>query len=451
MSKSRKISVRAHTSAYLSAAAAAAFLSAYSLYIGYDLVALIAIAIALTSFPVLALTDRIVFDGKRLRRTGPFWQLYMMATGRRRRAKPRAVVHVETEAVRALRRGARVTYLYRTSFYTADHAFCIGSGRGFREMIMTVLPLVSEGSLDIRSAELRDHLKQAWEVSARARELQIPSSDVLDARAMLSKYGRGSASLVELPEPEQVERSEQLRSVANQLRTNGRLIQSLEAFRRALRLTPRNGRLIYEFARCLQSLAAANRDPMLDRKAQAMLRLAERRSAGDSELMSRLGETYFSVGAWRRAENIFRKAADTGTAGYRIFRGLGELALRDGKIAHAIHHFSRSAEHAKPAALFHWARAEADYLRHLNDDEEYMELEIGRINLFDTFEGARRTTLKIFGFGLALVISGLLMSAELLANIGWAVSGVSLLIWLGATILKHSFAARIPFELLDKD
>src|SRR5262249_14473564 len=138
------------------------------------------------------------------------------------------------------------------------------------------------------------------------------------------------------------QKAEELRTVANQLRTNGKLVQSLEAFRRALRLMPENGRLIYEFARCLQSLAAAKRDPWLERKSAAMLRLAERHSGADGDLLTRLGETYFSLGAWRGAERVFRKAVDSETAGYRIFRGLGELAMRDGKMAHAINYFARS-------------------------------------------------------------------------------------------------------------
>ena len=214
---------------------------------------------------------------------------------------------------------------------------------------------------------------------------------------------------------------------------------------------PANGRLIYEFARCLQSLAATKRDTHLERRAKAMLRLAERRSANDTDLLGRLGETYFAFGSWRRAENVFKRAAETGRAGYRIFRGLGELALRDGKIAHAINHFTKSAEIASHGPLFRWARSEADYLRRLNDDEEYMELEIGRINLYDTFDGIRKTTVRIFAFGLLLLVSGLLGSIAVVTDIGWAVAGVALVISLAAGLLKQAFASRLPFSLLDKE
>lgn len=450
MQKISKISVRAQTSAYLSAAAGGSFLSAYLLYAGYDTFALISALFSVICYPFLAFSDRIVFDGKRLGRSGFAWQMWMTATGQRRKVKPRSVVHVETEALRAFRRGSNVTYLYRTSLYSDDVSFRFGSGRGYREMIKVVLPLISEGCLDVRSAELRDHLTDASAALKRARSLNIPSADVLNTGAILSKDERRSTAKTS-PGEDEIRRSDELRSVANELRANGRLLQALEAFRRALRLTPNNGRLLFEFGRCLQSLAAAKRDERLDRRSLAMLRLAELRSGGDTHLLSRLGETYFSIGAWRRAENVFKKAVDQGAKGYRTFRGLGELALRDGKIAHAINYFAQSAQVAKPSQVSRWANAETEYLRRLNEDDEYMELELGRINLFDTFDGACRTSVKVFGFGLALIIIGISSGVVLITDVGWAVSGIALAISLASYALKQTFASRIPFGLIDKE
>ena len=439
------------TRSYLSAFAAGLFLSGYLLYIGYESAALFPGVLSLLFYPALALQDRIVFDGKRLSRSGLLWRLQRLATGQRYTVKPRAIVHVETEALRALRRGPNVTYLYRTSFFGSDVSFSIGTGRGYREMIVSVLPLIPDGCLDVRSLELRDHLRDFSLVNARARAMQIPGSDVLDTGEIFAKTERSVTSEQRVAGRDETKKAEELRNLANQLRANGRLLQALEAFRRAVHIMPANGRLIYEVARCLQSLAAAKRDAKLEHRAQAMLRLAERRSANDTDLLGRLGETYFSFGAWHRAENVFKRAAETGSAGYRIFRGLGELALRDGKIAHAIHHFSRSAEAARHGPLFRWAKSEAEYLRRLNDDEEYMELEISRINLYDTFDSVRSTSIKIFCFGLLVLISGLLGNIGLVTEIGWAVSGVALVIGLVSAILKQTFAARIPFSLLDKD
>jgi tetratricopeptide (TPR) repeat protein len=311
--------------------------------------------------------------------------------------------------------------------------------------------MIPDGCLDVRSVELRDHFVKVSSAIEHAKSLKIPRSDVLEEGAADNKRDRRISDPEIVPTEEASVRSDELRKVANELRANGRLLQAIEAFRRALRLTPRNAPLIYEFARCIHSLASAKRDSRLSRKAQAMLRLAELRSTDDTDLLTRLGETYFSMGEWRRAEHVFKKAAETGRAGYRIFRGLGELALRDGKIAHAINYFSNSAEVAGPRPLLRWAREEAEYLRHINDDEEYMGVEVGRINLFDSLEGIRRTAVRIFCFGLVVIGVGLISAVEVITNVGWAVSGVALVIAIVSGISKQMFASRIPFELMDKE
>ena len=250
--------------------------------------------------------------------------------GNRRAVKPNQIIRVETEAVRALRRGSNVVYLYRTTLHTDESSFRIGSGRHFRKFVTTVLPLIPDACLDVRSLELRDYFKDSASLNAFVRSMKLPRSDVLEIAAILKKENIRAKHTSAIDGEEKI-KAEQFQALANQLRTSGRLLQALEAFRRALKMCATNGRLIYEFARCLQSVAASQKDPSLDRKAHAMLRLAERRSRGDHALLERLGEAYFSHGAWRRAEAVFRKLADSGPVSYRILRGLGELALRDGK------------------------------------------------------------------------------------------------------------------------
>jgi len=442
--------VRAHTAAYLAASATGSFLAAYFVYIELDRIALSTILLSLLFYPVLAFTDRVVYDGRRLYRTGLIWKIWMKLTGQPRRIRPRSIVHVETETLRALRRGTNITYLYRTTLFGANISFRIGSGAGYRNMIRDVLPLIPEGCLDIRSLELRDHLINPSMALGHARALNIPRSDVLDPTGALDS-ARGNRRERYVADADQVQKADELRTVANELRANGRLVQAIEAFRRAFRLNPRNGPLLYDFGRCMQSLAAAKKDPALERRSRAILRLAEAHSAGDVDLLTRLGETYFSAGLWQRAENAFKKASASKAAGYRIFRGLGELALRDGKIAHAINYFAQSAEVAKSKQLFRWATAETEYLRRINDDDEYMELELGRINLFDTFNGVRRTSLRIFLFGVLVTILGLFGGGEIVAEVGWAISGVSLFTSIASTLLRQTFASRIPFEMLNKD
>jgi len=250
------------------------------------------------------------------------------------------------------------------------------------------------------------------------------------------------------PDPDH---AQELRDIANKLRVSGYFPQALEAFRRALLLSPRDGWLLFEFARCLYSFAAAERDKRLERRALAASRLSEKYAAEDSDLLVRLGEWYFQVGDIRRAGNAFRSVIEKLGENFRAARGLAELALRDGKIAHVIHHFSTANRLADTPSLRRWSRDEADYFSNLNSDEEYMELEISRVNMLDIVESSKRTALRITFLALPAVIVGVLLDDPLIANIGWAVSAVALLIWTCLTITARTLSHRIPYDLVETD
>ena len=161
------------------------------------------------------------------------------------------------------------------------------------------------------------------------------------------------------PQPEVVTgKADDLRDLANELRVSGYFLQALEAFRRALLIRPRDGHLLFEFARCLHSFAGVERDPRLERRALAALRLSERRASGDDDMLVRLGEWYFQIGEWRRAGNVFNNALERLGENFRTARGLAELALRDGKIAHVIHHFSTANRVAETSSLRRWSKGE---------------------------------------------------------------------------------------------
>jgi hypothetical protein len=229
------------------------------------------------------------------------------------------------------------------------------------------------------------------------------------------------------------------------------LLQALEAFRRALVLRPRDGRLLFEFARCLHSFAGTTRDPHLERRAMAASRLSERNAVGDDDLLVRLAEWYFEIGEWRRAGNVFQRVSDRIGASFRAARGLAEIALRDGKIAHVIHHFATAGRVAETPALRRWSRAEADYFSNLHADEEYMEMEISRVNLLDGVERSKKTTLRIAFFAFPMILVGILFEDDQVTNVGWAVSTVSLLIWTGLIITARMLSQRIPYELVESE
>lgn len=332
-------------------------------------------------------------------------------------------------------------------------AFASGS-EDYRQMIGKILPLLPENVLDNRSIELRDYLAEPKEILMKAEFARIPSADVLEnslnefqnpAKNTRAKTGDRKTG------GEEFERADYLRRLANELRVSGYLLQSLEAFRRALLINPKDAWLIFDFARCLHSFAGSEKNEKLRRKSIAALRLAEKRaSAEDGELLARLGESYFQYGDWRRAASVFKRAAETVKQSFRSARGLAEIALREGKIAHVIHHFVAAHRLADAPALRRWTQNETDYFSRLNRDDDYMEMEVSRVNLLENLESAKKTCLKIAFAGFPAIIFGL-VSDDLIANVGWATSCVALLVWVGVMFSQSLLSSRVPMDFDEEE
>jgi tetratricopeptide (TPR) repeat protein len=248
------------------------------------------------------------------------------------------------------------------------------------------------------------------------------------------------------PTPVEEEKAEDLRSLANELRVSGHLLRALEAFRRALILKPADAGLLFEFARCLHSFAKAERDTKLERRSVAALRLTERRAGKDRELLIRLGEWYFQIGQWDRASRVFQDILERLGEDFRTARGLAEIALREGKIAHVIHHFSTAGRVAENASLRRWSNNEAMYFSQLNSDDEYMELEIRRVSMLRTVERSQRTAIMAAFLGMPLVIWGVLGDDDLVTKLGWAISMVGVVIWTLLMISSRMLADRLPYD-----
>lgn len=445
------VSVRVSPHGYFTALFLATFISAFLFYIENDLAGVFIFGLSWILVPSFALNDRIEFDGRRLSRTGLVPRLWAWVNTSRRSLKVSDIEQVETQSVRSMRRGGNVYYRYRTQIRGKGLNISIASGgEDFRRMLKGILPKLADNVLDTRSIELRDHLADPKETLMRAEFARIPSADVLESSL------RDTRGNKRRPHPDHTietgdDRADDLRDLANALRVSGYFPQALEAFRRALVLRPRDGRLLFDFARCLHSFAGMERSAKLERRALAALRLSERRSADDGDLLVRLGEWYFQIGEWRRAENVFQTALERIGENFRTARGLAEIALREGKIAHVIHHFATANRIAETPSLRRWAKGEADYFSHLNSDEEYMDLEIGRVNMLDGVERSKKTTLRITFFALPAIIFGVLFEEGLIANIGWAVSGVAVMIWTGLTFTARMLSQRIPYDLVEQD
>ncbi len=447
-------SIRVSPNSYFTALVLTTFFSGFLFYIESDLMALLLFGAGTVIIPILAWTDKITFDGKRLNRTGYLPRFWSYINNSSNRLKISDIEQVETQALRALKRGGNVFYRYRTSVIGKGRKFVFASGgEEYRKMVHFLFPLLSENVLDYRSIELRDNLAEPKETLLKAEFAKIPSAEVLEdsLESYLSDKSRRVTKNEDEIGQDEIEKADYLRKLANELRISGYLIQSLEAFRRALVLNPRSAWLLFEYGRCLHSFAGSERNPKLQKKSFAALRLAEKRGGHDREFLERLGESYFQYGDWKRADKVFNKAIEVAEESFRSVRGLAEIALRNGKLAHVIHHFGAAYRLAETPALRRWTQSENEYFSRLNSDDEYMELEVSRVKMVETLDDAKKTTLRITLFGIPLIMVGLIFEEQVLSNLGWAISSIALLIWVGLIMSRNLLSNRIPHELVEND
>ncbi len=448
-----KHSVRVSPGSYLSVMFVAAFFSSLSLYLEYNYAGFFLLFLSLLIVPILAFSDRIIFDGRVLRRSGIVPSLWTRAKGIRRRLKIRDVEQVDSQSLRGIRRGGKVTYRYRTTFRGKGIQYSVVSGgAAYRRFIRSILPELDLDVLDARSIELREHLIEPSAVLERAKASAIPPPEVLE-NSMKAVRGRKRTDDAVSESPAgnlDPAKATALRSLANELRVSGALLQALEAFRRAVLYSPRDGWLLFEFGRCMQAFAGTESDDRLHRRGAALMRLAEQRAGTDPELLTRLGETYVQVGDWKRASSVFRRAADSFSDNFRAVRGLAEIALREGKIAHVIHNFAAANRNTGNTALQRWTKGEMQYFSRLHEDDEYMELEISRVNLLDSLVRARGFALTVAMVGMPLILAGLLLELSQVTNIGWVAACVAIVSWSVLSVMQRMLADRIPFELLER-
>ena len=444
LAERRACAIRVPPNNYFVAVFLATFLAAFLVYLEFDLAALLLFASAWLVIPFLLATDKIVFDGQALERTGLIPKLWARINRRPRRLPIGEIEQIETQALRALKRGGSVFYRYRTTVTGGEGlSFTFASGgEDYRLMVAALFPKVNEDALDNRSIELRDYLTEPKETLMKADFARLPSTEVLESA--INDFQISAKKIKSANTTEDAEKAEYLRQLANELRLSGHLLQALEAFRRALLLNPNDAWLIFEFARCLHSFAGAERDEKLESKARAALRLAEIRGRRDSELLARVGESYFQYGDWERARKVFQKALEAAQENFRSVRGLAEIALREGKIAHVIHHFAAAVHFADTKALENWARGENEYFSRLNADEKYMEREIRRIRRLEGALRGKRMALRFALTGFAAIIIGI-FSDDFIINLGWTLSAVSLLIWTGLIMSGNLLAERSAF------
>jgi tetratricopeptide (TPR) repeat protein len=443
----RLASVRVSPGAYLATASALTFIAILLLRAELDLEALLTITCAWLVTPLLAYTDRISFDGQRLTRRGIVPFVHKIVRRRSVVLQTDEIERIETSAVRTLRRGGRVRYRYRSEVAGRGVSFVFASGgESYRRMVRVLFPLLSDEKLDARSSELRDYLASPQTLSITLNHLRLASTDVLDNAAEDFQNGarknvRHGRAVKELRRSTDFERGRLLRRAANELRAAGRLREAAEAFRRALLVTPRDGWLVYEFARFLRSQASAISDARLLARARAALRLAARRGGDNALLLTRIGESFFEFGDFEPAQRLFRRALELNPLAFRAEIGLAELALRNGKLAHVIHHYNAASRIAPDDSLARFARRESDYYTRLNEDDDYLTAELRRINWLQYLHQARRIAMRLSIAGLVLGISGPSIDPSL-ESVGWSLASSAVIAWIAVASFSRFLARR---------
>lgn len=444
----RLASVRVSPGSYLAAASVLTFVAVLLIRSERDVLALAALAVAWLIIPVLALTDRIEFDGHSVTRRGPGPFLLRRIAGLQKELSIPEFEKVDTQAVRTLRRGGRVRYRYRTMIVGKNTEFTFASGgRSYRQMVRQLFPLIHEDKLDLRTMELRDYLCDPKPLNRELHSLQLASGAVLDGATLDFKLGGRRQPPADLTVPESVagvmdrERARLLGLVANKLRIAGRLNEAREAFRRALIVVPRDGRMIFQFARLLRSQASSLSDRKLLSRGRAALRLSARRAENEPELLALVGESFLEFGEIVRAQSSFQRTIELQPENFRARIGLANLALREGKLAHVIHQYRDAARSASDHALTRHARREADYYALLSDDDNYLSSELRRINWLQHFLTVRRLAAR--GTNASILVALVIPYVDpALAGICWSLASSALIAWVSSLFAIKLLARR---------
>jgi tetratricopeptide (TPR) repeat protein len=439
-------SVRVSPGPYLALAGVVTFVSALLLRVNYDAAALILIGVAWLIIPVFALSDRITFDGSSLRRQGPLASFLHLFFRYRKQLSLDDFETVETQAVRTLRRGGRVRYRYRTQITGKGKEFVIVSGgRDYRKLVQALFPLIHEGKLDNRSRDLRDYLNDPSFLNRKTQLSQLASSDLLDVTRSDFKLGRKFKQRADVSEtsatPEDLERARLLRRLGNELRVSGRLREAGEAFRRALNVRPHGAWLIYDFARLLRSQASAQADARLLSRARAALRLASIRAENDVVLLPLIGESFIECGDARHARRALERVVELDNGNFKARVGLADIALREGKLAHVIHHYQEAARVSSEQALARYARGEGEYYMQLNNDDDYLAAELRRINWLQNITRIRRLALRVTNASVLLALIGGFID-PVAGSLGWSLASSALIIWLLTLLGTHLLFER---------
>lgn len=360
---------------------------------------------------VAAAFDRIEFDGQTIKHAGPV-AFILRRLGIRQQLSISEIETITTETTRLSFANGDARLNYHTHISGAGTEVIIRSNRSaYVPFIKALFHAAGPHKLDPRSFELFEY----FETGNLLKDSPILRSEI---------------GLMPVP---------RLRRVANSLRLAGRLAQASSYFRIAYEKEPRNAELLYEMSRFFHS-SAQTEDNRLLQRSDACLRLASRLAGSEPVLLERIGEAFFERLDYKRAADCFRRALALDPARFRANVGLAEIALRDGKLAHVAHFYNAAAD-SKDEALSRLARREAAYYQRLVGDDDFLDSELRRIRGSNQLRWARRFAALTFftAWMFAGVIGRFYYFVE---DFGWALMGMSGLVWLASTAALRYFRRR---------
>jgi hypothetical protein len=373
------------------------------------------------SFAVVAagfLSDRLVFDGERLRRRG----LAAWLASRCGLKCEMAVGDIETvTSFQSKARGDAPGY--RTTISGAGLKWTVNSHRRqYRALIQSLCGALSQHQLDPLSSELLAH------------------------------WGEGQSRQTFGDTAQTAQKVLRWRALANRLALDGNFDVAAQYFRLAYEHDPNNARLVYEMARFLRRRLSANFQPKGEaarrsaERAETYLRLAAQLAAHerDAALLERIGETFFETRQGRQARRCFEQAVQFDAQRVRASLGLAAMALEQGQVAKAAHSYyaaARGAEEAGAVSLAELAARKADYYQRLMGDGEFLSAEASREGVLKQLKWGRRAAFAFFLVAWLLQLGSYQLTSAV-HNFSREITATAAVMWVITTTATYIFSQR---------
>jgi tetratricopeptide (TPR) repeat protein len=424
------------------------FVVCFLLYIEKAFLALFMFVFASIFVLMLSTTDKIVFDGRSISRTGIFPRIWAYINGQKTKISLDSINQIETSILLTLKKTKKVSYIYKTVICSFESCLVFASSinDNYRAFMKALVSGVNKEALDFSSLEISRYTFQEEKVLAEAKALKLfpdDSTGGLQLDLLLLKNRNDDTDDFKASPNSDEMMAKRLRNLANELKVLGYLPQALEAFRRALALKPKDTWLHFEYSRCLQLFAESEKDGRFAKKARAYLRLSRIHGRGDAEILTYIAEAYLQYSDLNKARKTFQMALERKEENYRALLGLAEIALREGKIASVIHYLTKAQTVAKTDAFREWTSKEIAYFAKLNSDLSYVEKEMSRIGWLEKTYFGKKLALWIFLTGFPLIVLGTFYEQSLGA-VGWTLSTLSLLGWIGLNASASFLTQRTP-------